>query len=272
MGDAGTGCGNFDLAGDNYNVCKELCTGASCNSKPIERTPSCYECTVTVNPHNDTIGIGDNHCWEKLTNDDLVNCDSGKCYTEITADWTPRGILEYTLTRACFDRRFEEPKPNIDCTNMDELDAFQRKSCKTLCSGEKCNEDWTELGEQLSGKKNVERCHACRYVEKDDGSVIGHKGCKDDTNHSRACPSYATNTCISTSNVHEKSNSASMHEGAEEVEEVYKACSPFAELEHCFHLDSGSSNGDLHLDVCKKSCDEDDCNDVTLHATTNHLR
>ena len=105
-----------------------------------------------------------------------MNCDSGKCYTEVTAEWLPKGQLQYTLTRACFDpKKFEEPKPTRDCTLQAPLEAYQRSSCKTLCKGEKCNENWTELGEQLSGAKNVESCHQCRYIEKDDGTTIGHK-------------------------------------------------------------------------------------------------
>ena len=68
-------CTNFQVdigppAGDvKYNTCKKTCTGKNCNNEyenPLleSAVASCLVCTVTVDANNQTIGIGDDRCWE----------------------------------------------------------------------------------------------------------------------------------------------------------------------------------------------------------------
>ena len=55
--------------------------------------------------------------------------------------------------------------------------------------------------------------------------------------------------------------------------EVYKHCSPISfPEESCYEFDVNNSDGTQHIDVCKSSCKENDCNDKTLHAESNHFR
>ena len=104
-----------------FNICKELCTENDCNTQEITREPQCYECQVTVDHHNQTVGYGDTRfiinrlftdkiyfrsfwsnfrfmsglnilfsCWDgKQLLENLVPCASGKCHTgkQGSTDW-----------------------------------------------------------------------------------------------------------------------------------------------------------------------------------------
>lgn len=68
-------CTNFDVNNNEqledirYNSCKKSCTGRNCNTEyknPLEESAvfACQVCQVTVNARNETVGIGDDDCWE----------------------------------------------------------------------------------------------------------------------------------------------------------------------------------------------------------------
>ena len=74
---------------------------------------------------------------------------------------------------------------------------------------------------------------------------VGDSTCRDDADHSAACPKYADNACASTSAIHRLAG--------ELVYEVHKSCSPFNfgnELD-CFGLDMNQGDEKVHFDVCK---------------------
>ena len=87
-----------------YGICKESCITNNCNdyehtkpNNPIEGNwPKCQVCSVTMDEANNTVGAGQEDCWE---GDDRFNqyCpnEDDVCETEFLVDWFPRGIFNF---------------------------------------------------------------------------------------------------------------------------------------------------------------------------------
>ena len=136
----------------------------------------------------------------------MVDCPANQCYTELTAEWRPKGALVYTLDRGCLYEEEEEDK--FDCSTVGNTEGYQRRGtdgwiqyrlktlnleCLERCKDNQCNSgDFVELGEQLSAGKTVASCHHCNYIERDDGTADGDETCRDKANAPKACPSFAT--------------------------------------------------------------------------------
>ena len=65
-----TACIASNSNGSPFNTCKETCTTDDCNKNEpgfdLDSTPpnSCLVCSVTVDSFNNTIGSGDEGCWD----------------------------------------------------------------------------------------------------------------------------------------------------------------------------------------------------------------
>ena len=78
-------CTDYQVDEVRYDTsCKKTCQGKNCNNdyeNPLldSRIPSCLVCSVTVDPNNQTIGIGDERCWEGTDQRGLVEaCPEGQ--------------------------------------------------------------------------------------------------------------------------------------------------------------------------------------------------
>ena len=81
---------------------------------------------MTVDANNGTLGIGDGHCWNNPGEEDEVECLSEQCFTDILAEWRPKGGLLYTLTRGCV-KNVDNFDDEITCVRGGSLDSYQRR-------------------------------------------------------------------------------------------------------------------------------------------------
>ena len=97
----------------------------------------------------------------------------------------------------------------------------------------------------ISGPQILGQCAGQNNRSLANNEHVGDSTCRDDADHSAACPKYADNACASTSAIHRLAG--------ELVYEVHKSCSPFNfgnELD-CFGLDMNQGDEKVHFDVCK---------------------
>lgn len=257
----------------NFGVCKEFCTGENCNNKlPASPElggswPSCLICSVTVDNDNNTVGIGNNDCWD--INSDSPNAaqylkrcpfSSDACITEMMADWLPRGNINYNVKRFCSS----EATPRFCEEGSSSL--VQYKDCKSRCNplvtGAGCNGGLDDVAKMFS-VGYVQSCQSCSFAQDQySGEQTGDIKCKEPqgSGFSQTCPSYATASCFEAASFHQDYTG-----GNKQVEEDYRGCSPFSTNSN--NTDSRCTdmvmNGLDHTN-CRRNCYENECNDQPL--------
>ena len=85
------------------SICKETCGTNDCNYKLTEIPGGgdpvshhyCYSCSVTVDHLNQTVGNGDELCWNDPAEAHQIECPAGYnfCITDMEVDWMAQGIV-----------------------------------------------------------------------------------------------------------------------------------------------------------------------------------
>ena len=80
------------------------------------------------------------------------------------------------------------------------------KDCMSSCEESGCNQDAYPAAAKFSSDSPQDSCYACKYIEKDDGSVQGNKFCADEPDKLQdafnECPIYANAACYTGTNAH----------------------------------------------------------------------
>ena len=80
------------------------------------------------------------------------------------------------------------------------------KDCMSSCEESGCNQDAYPAAAKFSSDSPQDTCYACKYIEKDDGSVQGNKFCADEPDKLQdafnECPTYADAACYTGTNAH----------------------------------------------------------------------
>ena len=253
-------CGKIGGISGEYRreVCKDTCDEDNCNSITTEKRLSCYNCEVTVDSLNRTIGFGDAACFENPQARHLDTCGDGEsyCKMEMLIDWMGSGQQQYKIKRSCAS------SVSTKCAEGTSLnDHIYFKDCEVTCTDSACNTGLDVLSMYFDSGKDQESCYTCSYIEKEDGSVEGNEYCGDESDKivdgSKACPRYANAGCFTGTNVHY------VNQGSLLLEQVYKGCSTFTpkQTQSCYNI-TGVEVGDEFFDygICKEYCEGADCN------------
>ena len=247
-----------------YHVVKSTCTGENCNKiiyKPDTNIGKsmCQVCQVNVDQHNNTVGIGEDKCWE---GDSSLVRDCGPdsyCVTELEVDWYARGLFNYRLKRGCAP--VAEAKQCYEGSSA--LVYF--KDCEAVCDPSEnsgCNDGLDAVSDKFSKPNGPPSCYHCSYFENSDGTVEGDKNCGDeqkitDGRPTLRCPKYANAACFTAASYH---NDYIIENN--QFEDDYRGCSPFdleesgKEGKQCTSQDI---NGFKHFN-CKETCKTANCN------------
>ena len=254
-------CGKIgDITGGaRRETCKDTCDEDKCNHITTEKRLSCYNCEVTVNSLNETLGMGDFACFENPATRHLSTCGNGDnyCKTEMLVDWMASGQQEYKIIRSCASTI---AKP---CSSGSTLnDHIYFKDCEITCTDSACNTGLDQISQYFDTGNAQESCYTCSYLEKEDGSVEGNEYCGDESSlikdGSKACPKYANAGCFTGTNVHYA------NKGTKQLEQVYKGCSTFTpkETPSCYNLTGVEvAEGIYDYAICKEYCEGKDCNE-----------
>merc|ERR1712136_292702 len=156
----------------------------------------CYHCSERYDHEGKPLGAyNDKNCYTATKPDDRFKTKCGseysKCSTELTAIWLSEGEHEYIFQRGCaFTEETDECDSKIDVSGNS-----WKKSCKTVCLADNCNDDIrVEAGfsRQEDGKEKVISCPTCSSND------FGGKKCGEQGGvESRLCPSFANSACFS---------------------------------------------------------------------------
>jgi len=163
----------------------------------------CHVCQVTKDQFNNTVGVGQDNCWD---GDDqyLQDCDAGSlCITELEIDWYKKGHFGFRLFRGCS----EMPAAEV-CTESGSGIA-QYKDCSVTCSpaedGTGCNTGLDEVATKFDSGKEIE-CYSCMHAREADGSVSGNEKCSEEdvtgNIETEQCPKYANQACYTAATWH----------------------------------------------------------------------
>ena len=253
---------NVDGSVTQYHTVKSYCSGENCNTiiyKPDTDIGKsmCQICQVNVDQHNQTVGVGEERCWE---GDSALEQNCGPdtmCVTDLEVDWFARGSFNYRLKRGC------APSPQEKDCYEGSSSMAQFKDCQALCdpsvSGAGCNKGLDAVSEKFSVTNGPPSCYHCSYYENPDGTVSGDLKCGEeqkvtDGRSTLRCPKYANAACFTAASYHDDYNS-----GVSKIfEDDYRGCSPFI-IENGKQCASQTLNNLKHLN-CKETCGTANCN------------
>lgn len=215
----------------------------------------CQVCEVTVDQFNNTIGFGQDGCW----NGDAQyheNCGVGSlCMTELEIDWFARGDFSYRVIRGCA----QNPAPTTCYEGSSSL--VQIKDCSVTCDpvveGQGCNDGLEKVGQKYSTKQ-VSNCFQCEYVQDEDGNVEGTPSCGEAIINngdvpSYQCPLYADSACYWAASFHKDFSGSD-----DEIEDDHRGCSPFVMEKHN-QCESGEF-AEVQYVNCRDTCESNNCN------------
>lgn len=255
---------NPDGSSIEYHTVKSFCTGENCNTiiyKPDTDIGKsmCQVCQVNVDQHNNTIGIGEDRCWEGDTSLEQNCGPDAFCVTELEIDWFARGAFNYRLKRGCSTQL--EEKACYDGASA----LVQFKDCEATCDpakvGAGCNNGLDAVSEKFSVSGGPASCYHCSYYEEPNGEIAGDINCGDKqeigsgpTRPRLRCPKYANAACFTAASYHDDYN-----ENVSKIfEDDYRGCSPFV-IEDGKQCTSQQINNLKHLN-CKETCKTANCN------------
>ncbi|CBY30505.1 unnamed protein product [Oikopleura dioica] len=249
-------------------VCKETCKGENCNE--LHQRPcipgydegcdviSCYQCDVTVDQFNNTIGTGDARCLSDNPEGLAIQvCDNEQpfCVSEIETDWYSNGVHQFRFKRGCSRSRAQEEC--FDFTGANGQTYF--KDCQITSENSFGNAEMTPVAEKFEDDQDehIHSCYACNYNEYEDGTVNGLPSCGETPVDTIECPHYACASCFTGTEAHYNAEGSI-------IESIYKGCSPFVVKEMfgnptCYQLDDVDSEG-RRYGTCKQTCSEENCN------------
>ena len=260
---------NGNPTGDavEWNSCKETCSGANCNNDKalIAGDNRCYVCTAQVDSHGDTIGLGDEFCFNSDLadhNESVVECGRNEhCITDIEVDWLPMGEQLTTVRRRCGSEEIV-PQCVTSITN-----GWAAKDCFSSCKGTLCNDN-LDVADLLT-ENVVNECFNCKFnemtssnhgddVEQCKGSPIAET--------MTSCPRWAKAACF-------VADAVIREDDGTDLVSVYRGCSAFSEELFGSMMKCSSITVDIGVDtdqpdrrvasICKQQCTEaDDCNSI----------
>ena len=250
-----------------YGVCRETCPENNCNLEheiaPIDRN-SCFVCQVTKDFMGNTIGQGDESCWNSPAERSIQQCNIDEvCITEMLVDWMPKGEQLVTLNRRCgalpavagFDA----------CAESWTGSTYAAKSCIDFCEESKCNYDREveNLFDQRADQNETLSCFSCMYGTFYNGVTLpnSNKYCQMPISEegvvpTQACPVYANAGCFTAATWHYMPN-------GDEYEEDFKGCSTFTTHEDNELLCGEYIVNGLTYSNCRSTCHGDNCNAIT---------
>jgi hypothetical protein len=111
--------------------------------------------------------------------------------TDMSADWMPRGQLQYTVTRSC------TALPAMEKCVEGSSSLTNYKDCQVSCDpklNSGCNNNLDEVAQKFNdGNSNVQTCYACQYYQLKNGFVSGNPDCDKNVDNisTQSCPLYA---------------------------------------------------------------------------------
>ena len=155
----------------DYGYCQESCFGNLCNEfheHPTIDRRECFTCRITKDHMGNTIGQGDDSCWNIPSGNDKKICGEGEmCLTEMTVDWMPKGEQLVILERKCGVEPFY---PGFNQCFAEQDDLFWTKTCSTVCDEDDCNDNRDV--EELFDQGNDLECYSCLYGEWYNGDAL----------------------------------------------------------------------------------------------------
>ena len=263
--------GNGNPTGDQieWNSCKETCEGANCNNKKAEIAGDnrCYVCTAQVDSHGDSVGVGNDYCFNNEMTGDEVAIDCGRdeyCITDMEVDWLPMGDQVTTIRRRCGTVDII-PGCVTTITN-----SFAAKDCYSTCQGTLCNDN-LDVADMLT-EDVVTECYNCKFNEITGSNHEDIEQCKESPieETKMSCPRWARAACFVADAVIQDDDYR--HEGTDLVT-IYRGCSSFSEDLFGSMMKCSTITVDVGVDtdqpdrrtasICKQLCSEsDDCNNI----------
>jgi hypothetical protein len=169
----------------------------------------CQVCSVTVDQWNQTVGIGQDQCWDGSP-EYLMECaPNSLCGTEMEVDWFAKGNFQYRVKRGC------STVPAMEQCYSGGSDLIQYKDCAVTCDpanpvfGNGCNTGLDKVGAKFSVGK-VSQCYQCQYYQELDGNVNGLPVCGEAITGANSnkipkssCPLYADAACYWAASYHQ---------------------------------------------------------------------
>ena len=193
-----------------YSLAKQTCRGENCNvGHDLPDNPNadfqCHQCRIQKDFQGNTIGSGDESCWDGPLPRLLSACPAGNvCITEMLVDWYPKGEQMVTMERKC------GPRPvtpgGFKCTE-ENFNTYMWKDCLDYCEESRCNDEFDVVADLFDQGNDIE-CYGCKYARDIDGSILDGSNAKcglGDVEGEIAlatCPKYANAACYTASTWH----------------------------------------------------------------------